>query len=250
MPTLPNKQKPQSSLAQLVFNFVIPIFILMRFSSASSLGPIKAMLLALAFPVAFELRSIYVRHKVSVLSLVSIGGIFVTGAISLLGLSEGWLAIRRSLPYFAISLALLIAMAFRYPLVDMLLARALHMDKAKAAAEKNHNNRQLKKTIRNAALSFVLLFLAIGISSYILTLVTISAPPKTELFNSQYARLRILALPFTTLPTFVGITGIFLYLVFRIEKLTGIESTELMKNATAKDPEPTSKPVRKGKKTR
>ena len=213
----------------------------MRFSSASSLGPIKAMLLALAFPVAFELRSIYLRHKVSVLSLVSIGGIFVTGAISLLGLSEGWLAIRRSLPYFAISLALLIAMAFRYPLVDMLLARALHMDKAKAAAEKNHNKKLLDKAVRNAALSFVLLFLAIGVSSYILTRINISAPPKTELFNSQYARLRILALPFTTLPTFVGIAGIFVYLVFRIEKLTGIESTELMKTGQPQETKLTKK---------
>jgi intracellular septation protein A len=221
----------------------------MRFSGESKLGPIKAMLLALAFPVVYELRSIYVRHKVSALSLLSIGGIFVTGAISLLGLSEDWLAIRRSLPYFAISLALLVSMAIHHPLIDMLLSRVIHMDKARQAANKKSTVKKLNDAIRNAGFALAVMFIFIGVSSYILTLITINSPPKTEVFNSEYARLRMLAIPFTTLPVFAGLAGILMYLVYKIQKLTGIESTELMQNSAAKDIKHVKKLGHKIKKT-
>ena len=226
-----NKHIKQSSpLYQALFNFVIPIVILTKYSGASSLGPVTALLTALTFPVVFELHSIYVRHKLSVVSIFSIGGIIVTGAISLLGLSEGWLALRRSLPYFVVSLALLIAIAFQYPLIDKILGQLLLLDKAKAAALKRKNDKAMEAAIKNTGISIVILFLLIGISSYILTRIIINAPAKTEAFNKQYAELRILALACTTLPIFVGLTAIFVKLVLKIEKLTSLKTTSFMKS--------------------
>ena len=186
------------------------------------------MLVALAFPVAYELYNVYKRKKISALSVIAIGGIFVTGIISLLGLSEGWLAVRRSVPYLAIAVALLISMRLKKSLLHLLLPQILDMDKIKSAAKERRNAKELNAHINKAGYILALLFIIEGVASYILTRTVITAETGTSLFNTEYARLRILALPFTTLPLLLGLAGAIMYLLSKIEKLTGIEPDQLL----------------------
>lgn len=222
-------QTPQSSGMQLVINFVLPTVVLLGLSSESRLGPAKAMLLALAFPVAFELYSLSKRRKPSMLSIIAIVGILVTGAISLLGLSENWLAVRRSVPYIAVAIALLVSMLIKRPLLEWSLTQLLDMELIRAKAEQKKAWSELQKHIRTTGYLLVALLTAIGISAYILTLVVITAPTDTTAFNTEYVRLRLLSLPATTLPLLVGIVAILMYLLSNIEKLTGLKAEDLMK---------------------
>jgi hypothetical protein len=219
----------KKSLLQLVVNFVIPIYILTKFSSVNALGPTKAMLIALAFPVAYEIVSIRKSRKPSIMSLISIGGILVTGVISLFGLSEGWLAVRRSLPYLAGSIAIIVSIRIKRPLIGYMLPHMLDMDRIHTAAKKAKSSTELTRVITVAGYLSGALLGAITVVSYALTRVVITAATNTEVFNQEYAKLRIVSLPAVSLPLIMGFVAIIMYLLTRIEKLTGIDGEELLK---------------------
>ena len=223
------KKSQKSALPQILITFIIPIIILTKYSGESQLGPTKALLLALAFPIVYEIYSIRSRKKLSILSLVAIGGIIVTGAISLLGLSEEWLALRRAVPYFVVSVAVLVSIWIKRPLLNMLLPHILDMEKVAGAAKQQRTETQLKKTILNAGYMVAGLFFVITVVTYILTHVVIVSPTDTAGFNEEYARLRLVSLIAITVPMIIGIGGIIAYLVIRIEKLTCLKSEELTK---------------------
>ncbi len=208
---------------------MIPLVILTRFSGEAQLGATKGLLLALAFPVAYELYNVRRRRKLSMVSVLAIGGILVTGAISLLGLSEGWLAVRRSVPYFAMSLAVLISMGLKRPLLSLLLPHILDMKKVEVAAKKKQVSDILAKRIQRAGLLLGGVLLAIGIISFVLTKIVIMSEVGTSGFNQEYARLRLWSLMATTLPLFIGMTGVIFYLARSIEKLTDRDIDDLMK---------------------
>lgn len=235
---MPTKSKHQTLLlspnTQLVVGFVIPTIILLLLSSESRLGPLWAMVLALAFPLALELYSLRIKRKPSLMSLFAIGGILVIGAISLLGLSEEWLALRRSIFYVAAALGLIIALHFKRDFVDRALAKVINMDVVHAAARTKRVEKQLARHINKTSYIFAAFLLVIGIISYIVTIVFITAPTGSSEFNAQYAELRLLSLLFVTLPFLVGMTGFLMYLVNGIEKLTEIKTEELLKKKAVK----------------
>lgn len=222
-------RRTPSPLLQFVINFVLPIIVLTKFSADDQLGPIYSMLVALAFPIVFELFSIYKRNRPSYLSLIAIGGIVVTGSISLLGLSEGWLALRRSIPYFALSAAIIVSIHIKRPLFPLLLTQILDMERINTAAVKHAAKTKLDKHIRYTGYFAGGLFLLIGITSYWLTRSYITAATGSTDFNQEYARLRVMSVFTTTLPLFIGCIALIMYLIMKIEKLTGITLDDLPK---------------------
>jgi len=223
--------KEQSALLQIIVNFALPIFILNRFSAESSLGPTKSFLLALSFPVILEIYSIIKRRKVSTISLLAIGGILATGLISLLGLSEDWLAIRRSVPYFIAGLVILASTLLKRPLINLLLQKIFNMDTITEHARKKKTLVVMKAKLKIVSYFLVGLFFTIAVASYFLTRIVIDGPANTADFNQDFARLRILSLLIVTLPMFVGIAGIVFYIMQLMEKATGLDNERLMKKS-------------------
>lgn len=224
-----SREKIVPAWLQLLVTFVIPIFILTRYSGEGALGPVYGLLLALAFPVGLELYGVYKRRRIGMLPLLAIGGILVTGAIGLLGLSEDWLALRRGMPYAAGALLLLGSMAIRQPLLDTLLPYVLDMEKVDGAVKTRAGRLRLQAVTVRASYMLVALLFALAAASYILTLIVIVSPTGTPGFNLEYARLRLISLPAITLPLVTGITGILYYLAESITKVTKLEFDDILK---------------------
>lgn len=218
-----------SSHTQLAVGFLIPTIILLYFSDESRLGPLWAMVVALIFPLALEFYSLRIRRKPSYISLMAIIGILIIGAISLLGLSEEWLALRRSIVYVIAAFGLIIALRYKRGFVDMALARVINMDAVHAAAHEKGTQALLARYINKAGYIFAVFLLLTALVSYITTMIFITAPTGTSEFNTEYAQLRILSILFITLPLIIGTVGLFIYLGSGIEKLTGLKTEELLK---------------------
>ena len=187
------------------------------------------MLLALSFPVAFELYNALNRRKPSLLSLLAIVGILVTGLISLLGLSEGWLAIRRSAPYLFGALVILISIWIKHPIVQVALSQILDMDLIDETAAKTKKTAALKRIVDRTGYMLSFLLLIMMIATYIMTRIVIMSPTHSAAFNQEYAKLGLLSLPFISLPLLVGVVVIVMFLITKIEKLTGIDGEALLK---------------------
>lgn len=216
-------------LLQVLINFAIPIFILTRLSPESALGPTKSFLLALAFPVCYELYSVWKHRSVSVISIIVIVGILTTGVIGLLGLSENWLAIRRSLPYGFIAIAIFLAQLFKPSLTKSLLALMIDMRKVNQTARRSGTLNKLERITAGSAYGLSGVFFAVAIASYSLTKAIIVSPTGSEAFNEEYARLRIISLLATTVPLAIGVVLVVFYFSYRIKKITGLETDDLIK---------------------
>lgn len=222
------KQSASEVVAQLLINFVLPLVILTRFSSQTSLGPTRALLIALAFPVIYEFYNIYKNKKVSAISLIAIGGIIATGGLSLLNLGVGWLAVRRAIPYLFVALVLLGSELIKKPLVLLAVKQIFDMDIVRAAAIKRQTTEVLEKVMRSTAYLSILLFSLISVVSYFVTRLVVTSQINTDAFNQQFARLRLLSFPAITLPLLIGFIGIIWYLIHNLEKLTGLDSEEFL----------------------
>ncbi len=214
---------------QAIVGFLIPTVVLMVLSDESRLGPFLAMVVALALPVGLEVYAFTTGRKASLLSLFAIIGILSIGAISLLGLGEQWLGVRRAGIYVIAAVVLLVVTRFRRDLLKTGLEKVLDMAVVESAAKTKAVEARLVKLTAAAAYLSAGLLLLIGAWSYILTLLLISAPTGSSDFNAEYAQLRVLSLPYVTLPFLVGLTALLLWLLSGIEKLTGLSSDQLLK---------------------
>ncbi|MES2876071.1 MAG: hypothetical protein V4678_01235 [Patescibacteria group bacterium] len=227
MPT--SKKQPVPQQIQFMAGFVIPTIILLTLSDESKLGPLLGMALSLAFPVTVELYALLTGRKQSLISLFAIIGILLIGAISLFGLSEEWLAARRAAIYAIAAFGLIVVARFRPRLIDAGLGRLFDMSVVMAAAHRRQREDELRRTTTMAVYILAFVLLAVAIWSYILTLIVITAPTGSSAFNAEYAQLRILSLPFVTLPLMVATVGLVMYVFSRLERLTGIETEQLLK---------------------
>lgn len=225
-----SKPKPHSGIVflfQLILTFVLPILVLMKLSGPETLGQVKSLMLALSFPIVYELARGVKHRKISGLSLLSIAGILVTGALSFLKVSATWLAIRRSVPYLCIAGGLLVAYKLGYPIAEKAVGQILDLNKINNALKNPQQILQplFRKCTYFASGSFGL----VALLNYILTKKIVTAPLSSTEFNQQYAQLRLLSIPFITLPLLIGLIGIVWYVITKLEKATDMEVEELMK---------------------
>lgn len=229
MPSKQSKNPANTSLIQLFVGFVIPTIILLAFSDSSKLGPLWAMIVALAFPVSLELYGLARRRKPSLMSIAAIVGILLIGLISVLGLSKDWLAVRRSALYAVGAVALFIIVRFKPALIERGLDRVLEMEGVRTASRKNKTEAQLLRYSVKVGYILSIVLAVIAIASYVLTIVFITAPTGSSEFNKQYAELRVLSIFVITVPFLIAVTGVFVYLINKFEKLTGIRAEDLIK---------------------
>lgn len=223
------RKKPIAPSVQLTIGFVIPTIILLFFSDESRLGPLWSMVLSLAFPVTLELFSFATGRKASLISFFSIIGILLIGVISLLGLSEQWLGVRRAAIYVAGALLVAFIVRFKPVWIDRALGAVLDMSAIRSAAREKSSVAQVERLLRRRMWLFAGLLLVIGAWSYALTLIVMTAPTGSSEFNAEYAQLRLLSLPYVSLPFLVGMVVLLVSTMGRLEKLTGIESDQLLK---------------------
>ena len=95
----PHKQSP---LASILINVIFPVLILDYCSEGNinpliradgqsfwKIGPLWAMILALALPIGYAIKTIITHKKFDLLSGVGIGGVVLTGIISMFVIGEG-----------------------------------------------------------------------------------------------------------------------------------------------------------------
>ncbi|MFT7290029.1 MAG: hypothetical protein ACI9D8_000479, partial [Reinekea sp.] len=95
-------------LSNLLFNIVIPVVILTKFSQESALGPVWSIIVALAFPIGFGLWEMRATGKVNGFSILGVVSVLLTGGMSLLQLDPKYIAIKEAAIPGLIGLAVII----------------------------------------------------------------------------------------------------------------------------------------------
>ncbi|OGO85925.1 MAG: MFS transporter [Chromatiales bacterium RIFOXYA1_FULL_46_5] len=221
------KKKSSGFLINLAFNIIIPTLILSKLSEDHQLGPIWALVAALAFPLGFGVWELQQSKKVNFLSVLGVLSVLLTGGISLLQLDPAYIAIKEAAVPGIIALVVLISQRSKYPLVKKILLNDELMDLTKLEASlKAHNAEQLfADKLQNCAYLVAGSFVVSSILNYGLAKYLLVSAPGTAAFNEELAQMTALSFPVIALPCTIMLMVAIWYLFSQIGKVTG-ESIE------------------------
>ncbi len=224
------KSKP-SPLLELTITLIIPSLILMKLSDPEDLGAVNALLVALAFPLAWGIRALWRERKLNLFAALGVVSILLTGGIGLLQLDNQWLAIKEAAIPGLIGLAVVISAYTRYPLVKVLLYSPAIMDveRIQTHLTERGNQAAFESRLKIATWMLAASFLFSSVMNYFLATWIVTSPSGSPAFNEELGRLTLLSYPMIALPSMLIMGAVLYYLARSIKALAGLKLTEAMK---------------------
>ena len=217
-------------LFELLVNIVIPSVILMKLSSPENLGAVKALLLALAFPLAWGTRDLLRRRKLNFFAALGFISVLLTGGIGLLQLDTQWLAVKEAAVPGLIGLAVVISTHTRYPLVRTLLYTPALIDVARVQQqlEARGTAQEFEARLKTATYWLGATFFFSAAMNYWLATWIVVSPTGSAAFNEELGRLTLVSYPMIALPSMLMMLAVLYYLARTIHRLTGLKLTDVL----------------------
>lgn len=223
MTTATSQRKKSGLLTNLLLNVAIPALILSKLSGDDALGPVWALVVALAFPLAFGLWEFKQAAKVNFFSVLGIISVLLTGGISLLQMPPSYIAIKEALIPALIGIIVLISQYTPYPLVKKLLINPelLDIPKLDQALAAKQNAGEFNRRMGRAGYIVAASFFLSSALNYILAKAIVVSEPGTTAYAEELGRMTWLSYPVIVLPTMVMLFGAIIYMFRQIGQLTG-----------------------------
>jgi hypothetical protein len=228
-----SKTKKPNPFLEIAITIVVPAVILMKLSGAQSLGPLRALLLALAFPLAWGVWDGYKRRRLNWLSVLGVVSTLLTGGIGLLHLEARWLAVKEAAVPLAIGLAVLGSAWTRQPLIRILVFNAdlFDVDRVHKALAERGTEPAFEAQLRLGTILLAGTFFFSAVANYVLARWIVTSAAGTEAFNQELGRLTLLSYPVIALPSMVMMMALMLWLARGAKKLTGLELEQMMQTS-------------------
>ena len=217
-------------LLEIAVTIVAPSIVLMQFSGNEKLGPLNALLLALAFPFAWGIYDGWRRRKVNWLAVLGVVSTLLTGGIGLLELDAKWLAIKEAAVPLLIGIVVLGSTWTRTPLIHLLVFNETLFDVARVneGLASKGTRAPFEQMLRTATAMLAGTFFFSAVVNYFLSRWVVSSPAGTEAFNQELGRLTLLSYPFIAVPTTLMTIGLFFWLARNARALTGLDIGEML----------------------
>jgi len=225
----PPEHKPRPMIDLLV-SIVIPSFILMKLSGNEDLGATTALIVALAFPLAWGLFERFQYKKTNFIALLGLISVLLTGGIGLLELDPQWLAVKEAAIPALLGIAVLVSTRTRYPLVKSLLysPTVMDVDKIKQELDVRGNTESFEARLMNATYLLSGTFFFSATMNYILAKWIVVSPSGSTAFNEELGKMTLLSYPVIAIPSMIMMLAIFYYLWRTINGMTGLTLEEIM----------------------
>lgn len=222
-------QKPHHILTNLGFNIIIPTVILTKLSGEDYLGPVYAIVIALAFPIVYGLKDFVDTKKPNLFSILGVFSVFMTGGMSLLELDPKYIAIKEAAIPAIFGLATLYSMRTRYPLIKTFLFndQVLQIDKVHQALATHNTEKTFEKKLNNASFMVAGSFFLSSVLNYILAKVILVSEPGSVAFTEELGKMTALSFPVIALPSTLVLFAALFYLLHHIKKLTHLETEQI-----------------------
>jgi hypothetical protein len=223
------KNKPNPFL-EIAITIAIPAVVLMKFSGADSLGPLRGLLVALAFPLAWGFWDGWRRRRLNWLSVLGVISTLLTGGIGLLQLDAQWLAVKEAAVPALIGLAVLGSSFTRQPLIRILVFNAdlFDVERVHKALAERGTEAAFEQRLRQGTQWLAATFGFSTVANYVLARWIVTSPAGTEAFNQELGRLTLLSYPVIALPSMAMMMALMFWLARRARALTGVPLEELL----------------------
>ena len=220
-----------SPLIELAVTLIVPSLILMKLSGPEDLGAVNALLLALAFPLAWGARDLLMRRKLNPFAALGLVSILLTGGIGLLQLDTQWLAIKEAAIPGLIGLAVAVSAHTRYPLVRVLLfsPALMNVERIQQSLGQRGNSDAFETRLKAATWMLGGSFFFSAAMNYFLATWIVVSPAGTPAFNEELGRLTLLSYPMIALPSTLIMMAVLYYLARSIRELAGLKLAEALR---------------------
>ena len=226
-----NKQakKNENLLISIVFNIVIPVLILSKFTTEDRLGPIWGVVVALLFPISFFFYDYFKQKKTNFISIIGFVSILLTGVIGIFEFPSEWLAYKEAAVPLLIGIAVLISLKTPFPLVKKLLYQEeiLDVEEINGILKEKNKEPELENVLKNTTYMLAASFLLSAILNFVLAKILIKSPTGTEAFAQELADMTMYSYVVIALPSTCVMMIALWYLFKQLKKLTGLETEKL-----------------------
>jgi hypothetical protein len=212
-------------LIEPLVTLAIPAFILMKLSSPEHLGVVQALLLALAFPLAWGIRDLIRRRKFNLFAALGLVSVLLTGGIGLLQLDNHWLAVKEAAIPGLIGLAVIVSIYTRYPLIRTLLFNTRLFDVARVQERLSARGTARAFDARLQMANWMLggTFFFSAVMNYLLATWIVTSPAGSPAFNEELGQLTLLSYPVIAIPATLMMMAVLYFLGRTITTLTGLK---------------------------
>ncbi|MGF1697300.1 MFS transporter [Vibrio lamellibrachiae] len=221
--------KKSNPLFEIAFNVFLPSFILMKFSGDEHLGTVVALVVALAFPVAYGGMELIRNKKFNFIAALGFVSVLLTGGIGLLELDTRWLAVKEALIPGLIGLAVLISTFTRYPIVKKVILNdtILNLSLIRERLSQRGNEAAFERCLVVSNYLFASTFGFSSVMNYFLATWIVTSPAGTVAFNEELGKLTLYSYPVIAIPSMLMMFGIFYYLWRQIRSMTSLDTDQI-----------------------
>ncbi|NOH82036.1 MFS transporter [Vibrio sp. RE86] len=221
--------KKSNPLFEILFNVFIPSLILMKFSGEEHLGTVMALIVALAFPIAYGLMDLIRNKKFNFIAALGFVSVLLTGGIGLLELDTRWLALKEALIPGLIGLAVLGSTFTRYPFMQKMILNdtVLNLSVIKERLNENGKTAAFERCLMSSNYLFASTFAFSSAMNYFLATWIVTSPAGTPEFNEELGKLTLYSYPIIAIPSMLMMFGIFYYVWRQIRAMTSLETEQI-----------------------
>lgn len=233
----PDRPKRENLFINIACTIVAPALILSKLSGPERLGPVVALVVALAFPIGYGVQDFLRRRKFNFVAGIGFASTLLTGGFALAQVDGIWFAVKEASVPAVIGLMVLLSTKSKRPLVREFIYndQVIDVPKVDAALAARDARPAFEKLLGEAALLVTGAFALSAVLNFVLARYFITAPAMTEEFNQQVGRMTVWSYVVISIPTM----GMMMFALFRllggIKRLTGLELEEVF-HAQAKQP--------------
>lgn len=222
-------EKRENPFVNLLFNIIIPVIILAKFTTADKLGPIYGLIVALAFPAGYFLYDLITKKKTNFISIIGFVSIFLTGIIGVFEFPSEWIAFKEAAVPLIIGIAVLVSLKTPFPLVRKLLYNKdiLDTERIDNILKEQNKEKVFDNVLVYSTYMLAASFLLSSVLNFVLAKILIKSPSGTEEFTQELAKMTALSYPVIALPSTLVMFVALWYLFRSIKKITGLSIEDL-----------------------
>ncbi|WP_339388441.1 VC0807 family protein [Vibrio caribbeanicus] len=224
-------QKKSNPLFEILFNVFLPSFILMKLSGDEYLGSVMALVVALAFPIAYGGLELVRNKKFNFIAALGFISVLLTGGIGLLELDTRWLALKEALIPGLIGLGVLGSTFTKYPFMQKVIftPTLLNMPLIQEKLAQSKKEGELENCLMRSNYLFSMTFAFSSVMNYLLATWIVTSPAGTAAFNEELGKMTLYSYPVIAIPSLLMMLGIFYYVWRQIRSLTMLETEEIFR---------------------
>ena len=185
------EHKQENPMVSILINVIIPVVILTFLSKEKYLGPVWALVVGLAFPIAYGLRTLIRDRKTDFMSLIGIISVTLTGVFGILKLPPEYIAIKEAAIPLIIGIVIVASLKTPFPLIKKILMTEslFDVEKLTTSLKEKGNEAEFEKRLVGLTWGFASsMFLSSGLN-YALAKIVLKSEPGTEAYTAELGKM-------------------------------------------------------------